>query len=114
MDPRDQRGHTIDLAPIRELLNRIVAAWRPEQVWLFGSRARGTAALASDWDVLAVVPDSVEDDAIGPLESWRLVKAAHAHADVVPCRASDFRRDWDTPNTLVNEVARSGILVYER
>ncbi|MGH7281845.1 MAG: nucleotidyltransferase domain-containing protein [Polyangiaceae bacterium] len=104
----------IDTRPIRGLLDHIIAAWQPEQIWLFGSRADGNASATSDWDLLAVVPDEVSDEAIGPLASWRLAKTAHVCADVVPCRARDFSEQRDTPNTLVYEVVRRGLLLHER
>jgi hypothetical protein len=37
----------IDLRPVQPLLDRIVSSWRPREIWLFGSRARGTAAADS-------------------------------------------------------------------
>jgi predicted nucleotidyltransferase len=39
------------LAP---LLARIIEAMRPEQIWRFGSRAKGHARPTSDWDLLVV------------------------------------------------------------
>ncbi len=102
------------MTPIRPLLDRMVATWRPERIWLFGSRARGEAQGWSDWDLFAVVPDDVPDDKVGPLASWRLRKESRARADVLPCHASDFRKNRDTPNTMAYEVARGGVLVYER
>jgi hypothetical protein len=39
----DLRGGPIDLAPTRELLERIARTWHAEQIWLFGTRARGEA-----------------------------------------------------------------------
>jgi predicted nucleotidyltransferase len=111
---RDARGQPIDLSPLRLLLDRIVATWRPEQVWLFGSRARGEAQAHSDWDLFAVVPDDVPEEELGPLASWRLRKESRTRADILPCHASAFREDRETPNTMPYEIAREGILLYER
>lgn len=63
----DRQGQPIELAPIRALLARCEARYRPTQTWLFGSRARGDAAAASDWDVLVVVPDDTPEDELDPL-----------------------------------------------
>jgi predicted nucleotidyltransferase len=101
-------------ATIDELLGRVVAAWDPEQIWLFGSRARGSANAASDWDLLVVVPDSMDESALDPVAAWQLRKDARVRADIVPCRASDFREDRATPNTLAFEAATRGQLLYER
>lgn len=99
---------------IRALRRRIVEAWDPEQVWLFGSRARSSTDTESDWDLLVVVPDEIEESAVDPVSAWRLRKHAGVRADIVPCRASDFREDRTTPNTLAFEASTRGQLLYER
>ncbi len=104
----------MDLAPLRVLLARIHQRYRPEQVWLFGSRARGDANEHSDWDILVVLPDDVEEDDLSPLVAWRLQKGSGVHADVIPCRASDFRADADTVNTLAYSASHEGLRVDER
>lgn len=110
----DRRGTPIDLGPARELLERIARTWDAQQIWLFGSRARGEASAASDWDFLAVVPDDASDSALDPLVSWRLKKESGVRADVVACRAHEFKEDQHTPNTLAYEAANRGVLVFER
>jgi predicted nucleotidyltransferase len=105
---------TVDASAIEGLIARIVASWSPEQIWLFGSRARGTAAPDSDWDLLVVVSDDVDEASLDPVSAWRLRKESGVRADIVPCRASDFREDSSTPNTLAFEASKHGQLVYER
>jgi predicted nucleotidyltransferase len=110
----DGRLPHIDLTPLRVLIDRVVARWRPEQIWLFGSRARGDAHASSDWDLLVVVPDDIDDAELDPLVGWRLQKDSGVRADVFPCRSSDFREDRTTPNTLAYDAAVDGLLIYER
>ena len=43
MDAAPVAKRHVDVAAIQRLLDRIVARWNPQQVWLFGSRARGDA-----------------------------------------------------------------------
>jgi predicted nucleotidyltransferase len=45
-----------DIVP-RELLERLVAAYQPERIYLFGSHTRGDAGPDSDIDLMIVVPD---------------------------------------------------------
>lgn len=40
-----------------EMVRRLVEAYEPDRVYLFGSRARGDSGPDSDYDVLVVVPD---------------------------------------------------------
>ncbi|HVR85040.1 MAG TPA: nucleotidyltransferase domain-containing protein [Planctomycetota bacterium] len=110
---KDASGCDIDLGSISGLLDRIVDTWHPRGIWLFGSRARGGAKPASDWDFLIVVPDDqagVDD----PLTAWRLQKESGVSSDLVLCRATDFHEDRNTPNTLAFEAAHGGVLIYER
>ena len=108
------RGKTIDVGPVAPLVARIVEACHPEQIWLFGSRARGQARPDSDWDLLVVVPDETDDSQFDPLVAWRMSKESGVPADVILCRVSDLREGRRIPNTLGYEVERDGVLIYER
>ena len=112
--PQDARARSIDLRPLRTLLDRIEESYHPEQIWLFGSRARGDARPTSDWDVFVVVPDGTDERALDPRVAWRLQRGSGVYADVIPCRASEFIDDRATVNTLAYIVANEGVLIYER
>lgn len=111
---RDRSGRPLDLQPLAVVLDRIIAAWDPEQIWLFGSRARGDAVSTSDWDVFVVGPDHLDEEAFEPLVAWRLREQAGVPAHITLCRASEFREDRGTPNTIAYEVAANALLLYER
>jgi predicted nucleotidyltransferase len=49
-----------------EIIARIIEVLHPEQVWLFGSRARGEARVNSDWDFMAILPDSAPEQDLDP------------------------------------------------
>lgn len=42
---------------LAEIVRRLVEAYQPERIYLFGSVARGDAGPNSDYDLLVVVPD---------------------------------------------------------
>jgi predicted nucleotidyltransferase len=48
-----------DVVP-QELIDRLVEAYQPERIYLFGSHARGDAGADSDIDLMIVVPDDAE------------------------------------------------------
>jgi uncharacterized protein len=110
---KNQRNE-IDLSPLRVLLARIEETYHPLQVWLFGSRARGEHRPNSDWDLLVVVPDDVPDELFDPEISWQTQKGSGVYADVIPWPVSNFKEDWTVVNSLPHEIARDGVLVYER
>lgn len=110
---RDIRGRALDVAAIEPLLRRIVDEFQPLEIRLFGSRARGEAELASDWDLFVVVPDDL-DAADDPFAGYRLRRETRTRADVILCPVSEFEEDRETPNTLAYEAAHRGVRIYER
>lgn len=110
----DDQRRAQDFVPIRALLHRIEERYHPEEIWLFGSRARGDARPTSDWDLLVVVPDSTDEDDLDLIDAWQLQRGLGVRADVIPMRASDYRNLVDTPNSLPFEVAREGYMIHER
>jgi predicted nucleotidyltransferase len=112
-ETRDARGRALDVRPIDRLLARIIDEFRPIEIRLFGSRARGESHAGSDWDLFVVVPDDLEaaDDLFA---GYRLRRETRTRADIVLCPLAEFREDRDTPNTLTYEAAHHGIAIYER
>ena len=47
----------IDDPVLAEIVRRLIATYRPERIYLFGSRGRGEAGYDSDYDLMVVVPD---------------------------------------------------------
>jgi len=113
-DEQARKDHSVDLRPIQPLLARIVEKYHPEQVWLYGSRARGDARLDSDWDLFIVAPDATDERDMNPAVAAELRRGSGVYADSIPCRASEFCEDRTVVNTLCNEVTCDGILIYER
>ena len=111
---RTAGGQMIDLTPIHLLLNRILETYHPEEVWLFGSRARGDARPWSDWDLLVILPDDAEDDQLEPLLAWRLQKSSGVYADVIPCRLTEFHESEGVVNTIAYAAAKEGVRIYGR
>mgnify|MGYP005865203373 CR=1 FL=1 len=66
-----------------EMVQRLVAALKPERISLFGSHARGQAEPDSDYDLLVVVPTS--DLSAHRRDQWayRVLKGIGAASDVL-------------------------------
>lgn len=47
---------------LTEIVERLVDAYEPDRVYLFGSKARGDFSPDSDFDLLVVVPDTAPDE----------------------------------------------------
>src|SRR2546430_14706625 len=82
----------------RDLLDPIVAYFKPQRVILFGSRARSEATRDSDIDLLVVV----EDDTPAEKLKWQGgFGACRAKCDAgkFPIRSEDFERGRAIVNT---------------
>ena len=95
------------------VIDRIVEVLAPEQIWLFGSRARGTAGPDSDWDLLVVVPDSTAM----PLdnESWCALRdVRRQRIEIVPIRRGELEADRREFGSLAYVATTTGRLVHGR
>ena len=105
------RSETDALAFLRD---RLVATLAPEEIWLFGSRARGKAGPQSDFDLLVVLPDGRDDDAYSTTTVSAPLVACGLAFDVVPARKSDFLEDRNEPASLVGRAVREGRRIYAK
>ena len=97
------------------VIARIVEVLAPEQVWLFGSRARQTHGSESDWDLMAILPDTAPDRDLDLAAVWsRLGELRRMRVEVIPMRRRDFEDGRDTLGELAEAVAREGRVVYGR
>ena len=97
---------------LREILRRLVAAYRPERVYLFGSRGRGEPGPDSDYDLLVIVAD----DAPAPQRRSRLAYEAlcgtGVAADVLVWPRSYFESRRHVRASLSATVEREGRLIH--
>jgi predicted nucleotidyltransferase len=99
-------------AAIAFLRDRLVTALKPKAVWLFGSRARGTARPNSDIDLLVVLPDGLDpEDYSNHRANWPVAACGLAY-DIVPCSVATFERDRRLPGSLVDHAVSEGKPVY--
>jgi predicted nucleotidyltransferase len=104
-----------DVAIPPGIVERIVEVLEPEQVWLFGSRARQTHGPDSDWDLMAVLPDTAPDRQLDLAAVWSdLRELRRMRVEVIPIRRRDFEEDRHMLGELAEAVAREGHLVYGR
>jgi hypothetical protein len=104
---------TTPLVP-SELLDPVVAYFKPRRVILFGSRARGDAGPDSDIDLLVVVDDDTPAEKITIKAGFESRRPYHGPADVFPVREETFQRKSKIAGTLPRAATLEGIVVYER
>lgn len=97
------------------VIERIVEVLEPDEVWLFGSRARQTHGPDSDWDLMAVLPDTAPERNLDLASVWSdLRDLRRMRVEVFPIRRRDFEEERRTLGELAEAVAREGHLVYGR
>ena len=66
-----------------EVVHRLVQAYRPERIYLFGSVARGDAGPDSDYDILVVVPDDAPPELRRSRTAYEVLWGTGVAADVL-------------------------------
>lgn len=100
-------------AALSFLVGRLKTALHPIAIFLFGSRATGSARPDSDFDLLIVLPDD-EGGAPDYYAAHAPVAGCGIGVDVVPCRLADFEADRVQPNTIAHAADSEGRLLYAR
>ena len=107
MTPADQKDERL-----QEVLRRLVAAYAPERIYLFGSRARGDAAPDSDYDLLLVVPNEASAERRRSGMAYDTLWGTSTPVDVIVWTHSDFESRLHIPASLPATVVREGRLLH--
>lgn len=107
--PHLPEGDARSLARIVELL---VDAYRPERIYLFGSKARGDCGPDSDFDLLVVVPDTAPDELKRSRLAYQVLRGTGTAADVIVWTASSFQSRLHLAASLPATVEREGRLLH--
>ena len=94
------------------IIRVLVAAYEPEQIFLFGSRARGDAGPDSDYDLLLVVPDHAPPERKRSKLAYRVLWGTGTAADVLVWTRSDFDSRVHLASSLPATVMREGKLLH--
>jgi predicted nucleotidyltransferase len=97
-----------------ELLRRLEAAYHPDRVYLFGSRARGEGGPDRDYDLLLVVPDDAPPERKRSQLAYEVLRGTGVAADVLVCTRTWFERRRGLKASLPGTVLREGQLVHAR
>jgi predicted nucleotidyltransferase len=97
---------------LAEVVRRLVVAYEPERIYLFGSGARGDAGPHSDYDILVVVPDGAPEERLRSRLAYRSLRGTGTAADVVVWPKSGFERRARVVASLPATVSREGMLLY--
>jgi predicted nucleotidyltransferase len=93
-------------------LRRLIEAYAPERIYLFGSSARGEAGPDSDYDLLLVVPDDAPPERRRSRLAYERLWGTGTALDVLVWTRSSFDRRLHLPASLPATVVREGQLLH--
>jgi uncharacterized protein len=97
---------------LAEVVRRLVEAYRPERIYLFGSVGRGDAGPDSDYDIMVVVPDDAPPELRRSRAAYVSLWGTGIAADVLGWTASQFDSRVHLPASLPATVIREGRLFH--
>ena len=97
---------------LAEIVSRLVEAYEPERIYLFGSEARGDAGPDSDFDLLVVVPNEAPPEMKRSRLAYERLWGTGVAADVLVWTKESFDSRLHLRASLPSTVLREGKLLY--
>jgi hypothetical protein len=101
-----------DAAALSSLIERLVAAYDPERLYLFGSKARGDWGPDSDFDLMVVVPDDAPPERKRSRLAYEQLWGIGTAADVLVWPRGRFDERTSVRASLPATILREGKLLY--
>ena len=103
---------TGNAANLPEIVRRIVEAYQPLRIYLFGSEARGDGDADSDLDLAVIVDDDADPANADPRRAAEALWGLERGADVVVFRSRDFDERRTVVASLPWTIAEEGRVVH--
>ncbi|MBI3129182.1 MAG: nucleotidyltransferase domain-containing protein [Candidatus Tectomicrobia bacterium] len=97
---------------LAEAVRRLAEAYRPERIYLFGSKARGEEGPDSDYDLLLVVPDDAPPERRESRLAYTALRGTGTAADVLVCTRKWFDERRHLKASLPGTILREGRLLH--
>ncbi len=97
---------------LSEVVRRLVRAYAPQRIYLFGSVARGDAGPDSDYDFMVLVSDDAPAELKRCRTAYRALKDLGIAKDVLVWTRGDFDKRTHLKASLPSTILREGRLLY--
>jgi predicted nucleotidyltransferase len=97
---------------LTEAVRRLVEAYSPERIYLFGSVARGDAGPDSDYDLMVVVPDDAPPERKDCDLAYRALRGLGIAKDLLVWTRSEFENRLHLKASLPSTIVREGKLLH--
>ena len=101
-----------DVVSLAGIVERLIDAYDPERIYLFGSKARGDYGPDSDFDLLVVVPDSASDERKRSRLAYERLWGTATASDVLVWTRDRFESRSHLRASLPGTVLREGKILY--
>ena len=98
--------------PLAEIVPRLIEAYQPERIYLFGSRARDDSGADSDYDFMVVVPDSAPPERRRSRLAYEALRGTGIAADILVWTRRSFDGRLHLRASLPYTVVSEGRLLY--
>lgn len=98
---------------LRRSIERLVCAFAPTRIVLFGSYAKGSARSGSDVDLLVIAAIDGEPQA-HQRRARQLVASSFPPVDVVLCTTDEADNARQARSPFLRSILESGVVVYSR
>jgi len=98
---------------LAEVVRRLVEAYKPEHIYLFGSKARNDNGPDSDYDLLIVVPDDAPPERRRSRLAYEVLRGTGIAVDALVCTHSYFEPRRGLKASLPGTVLREGRLLHD-
>jgi len=95
-----------------EVLQRLISAYAPERIYLFGSTGRGATQADSDIDLMIVVPDNANAVRRRSRLAYQVLRGTGTAVDVLVWTKRSFEERLHLKASLPATVIREGKLLY--
>ena len=102
----------IDDPKLAEIVRRLVEAYQPERIYLFGSKARDQANPDSDYDIMVIIPDSAPSPQRRSRLAYEVLRGTGTAADVLVWPRESFEKRLHLQASLPSTIQREGKLLY--
>jgi predicted nucleotidyltransferase len=99
-------------ALLREATKKLVAEFRPEKVYLFGSRAWGEPTEDSDYDVMVIVASSDETPIHRAQRAYGVLWGLSLAMDVLVKTRNEFEKYTDVRASLEHKIRERGRVLH--
>jgi len=94
------------------MVDRLISAFQPERIYLFGSKARDDSNADSDYDLMVVVSDDASPEKRRSRLGYQALRGTRTAADILVWTKTNFDKRLHIPSSLPSIIEQEGKLLY--